>query len=407
MLFSTAITIITVMMLAWLLSPTMRENPQWQATVTPLASIVGSGFLIIAPLLYQIAGVFSVLVMLLIVLLASGLGRVMRHNIQHVEPMLRRRPAKSVLGLERISDFSLLFAYLISVAFYLSLLSAFVLRLWPSAAAWSEGQDMITTALLVFIGVQGFRGGLGALEHLEEYSVSIKLAIIVALLFALGSYFVQSPLSTISWQWPQGDWWYRIRLIAGTLLVIQGFETSRYLGQAYEWDMRCRSMRSAQRIAAGIYLLFVVLMVPLLYGNGGVAVEETAIIDLAVQVASILGPLLLLAAIMSQFSAAVADTLGAGGLAGELIPGRGRGRERYRYLVFTAAAVVLVWLSDVFELISLASRAFALYYLVQCLLALRVMQAREQQRSLAYWATVALALVMGFVVLFALPVESL
>jgi D-alanyl-lipoteichoic acid acyltransferase DltB (MBOAT superfamily) len=164
-------------------------------------------------------------------------------------------------------------------------------------------------------------------------------------------------------------------------------------------------MRSAQRIAAGIYLLFVVLMVPLLYGNGGVAVEETAIIDLAVQVASILGPLLLLAAIMSQFSAAVADTLGAGGLAGELIPGRGR--ERYSYLVFTAAAVVLVWLSDVFELISLASRAFALYYLVQCLLALRVMQAREQQRSLAYWATVALALVMGFVVLFALPVESL
>ena len=404
MLFSTAITIITVMMLAWLLSPTMRENHQWQATVTPLASIVGSGFLIIAPLLYQIAGAFSVLVILVIVLIAAALGRVIRHNIQYVEPMLRRRPAKSVMGLERLSDLSLLFAYLISVAFYLSLLSAFILRLWPSANAWSEGQDMITTAMLVFIGVQGFRGGLGALEQLEEYSVSIKLAIIVALLFALGAYFVQSPLSTITFHWPDGDWWYRLRLIAGTLLVVQGFETSRYLGQAYEWDVRCRSMRSAQRIAAGIYLLFVVLMVPLLYGNGGVAVEETAIIDLAVQVASVLGPLLLLAAIMSQFSAGVADTLGAAGLAGELLPRRWN--DRYSYLLFSAGAILLVWFTDVFQLISLASRAFALYYLIQCLLALRVMQAREESRTPRYWMTWGLLVVMAFVVVFALPVEG-
>jgi hypothetical protein len=46
--------------------------------------------------------------------------------------------------------------------------------------------DCLATAVLLFIGIFGWKQGLRGLERLEEYSVTIKLAIIASLLFALG-----------------------------------------------------------------------------------------------------------------------------------------------------------------------------------------------------------------------------
>ncbi len=48
--------------------------------------------------------------------------------------------------------------------------------------------NALTTAVLLFIGIAGWRRGLKGLELLEEYSVSVKLAIIGTLLLGLGFY---------------------------------------------------------------------------------------------------------------------------------------------------------------------------------------------------------------------------
>jgi hypothetical protein len=48
-------------MLAFLLNPRLEKNKLWKATVIPLASIIGSGYLVCAPLLYYILGDWAVL----------------------------------------------------------------------------------------------------------------------------------------------------------------------------------------------------------------------------------------------------------------------------------------------------------------------------------------------------------
>lgn len=384
-----------------LLRPKLRDDPYWQATVTPLASIIGSGFLVVAPLLREIAGSAAILVMMMILLVAWMLGSVVRYNIQYLEPVLENEPSSALTRLEELGDLALALAYVVSVAFYLSLLTSFLLSPFNSVAEiW---RDVLTTAILVLIGVVGWRRGLHSLEWLEEYSVSIKLAIIGSLFVALIWYALHAPSGAYDFIVPTGDWRERLRLIAGTLLVVQGFETSRYLGEEYSADMRRASMRTAQIITAAIYILFVLLMTPLLMANGRVANDETAIIGLAGLVAPVLPLLLIVAAVMSQFSAAVADTVGAGGITAEL--SRHRLRARLGYLLVTGFAIVLIWVADVFETISLASRAFALYYLIQCILALRMKVQHRQHRSWCFVFYCITALVMLAVVIFAKSVE--
>jgi len=53
--------------LAWMWSPRVRKSAEWRATVTPLASIIGSGFLIAGPLIAVIVGKAAPFVMLAIV----------------------------------------------------------------------------------------------------------------------------------------------------------------------------------------------------------------------------------------------------------------------------------------------------------------------------------------------------
>lgn len=60
--------------------------------------------------------------------------------------------------------------------------------------------------------------------------------------------------------------------------------------------------------------------------------------------------------------------------------------------------MALSWAGSTFMMIALASRAFALYYLSQCLVALSVCRNhRERARFFL------VALVLGFVLLFAVP----
>ena len=95
--------------------------------------------------------------------------------------------------------------------------------------------------------------------------------------------------------------------------------------------------------------------------------DETAIIGAMEIVAPILPLLLVAAALSAQLSAAVADTSGSGGLIAELTTGRLTPRQGYALLV--AVGLLLTWTTNVFQIISYASRAFALYYALQAAIA--------------------------------------
>ena len=71
----------------------------------------------------------------------------------------------------------------------------------------------------------------------------------------------------------------------------------------------------------------------------------------------------LAAALAAQFSAAIADTGGCGGLVHELT--NEKVPTRHSYVLVAGLGIALTWFADVFESISYASRAFALYYALQ------------------------------------------
>ena len=126
------------------------------------------------------------------------------------------------------------------------------------------------------------------------------------------------------------------------------------------------SMKLAQWVSTLIYLAYVIFLA-YLFSPGQTGLSETAIIDLMGYVAPLLPALLILAALSAQLSAAIADTGGCGGLVRELT--HHRVSERQTYLLLVVVGLLLTWAADIFAIISYASRAFALYYALQCAVA--------------------------------------
>ena len=260
----------------------------------------------------------------------------------------------------------------------------------------------ITSALLLLILAIGSTRGFTALERLEQVSVSVKLAIIAGLLAGMALFFrdrvvhdglVANPVHV--------DGWSGLALAFGLIVTVQGFETSRYLREIYDAPTRIRSMRLAQVLATAIYVAYIVLMAYVFPADDGM-VSETGVIDMTARVSTILPAMLMVAALSAQFSAAIADTGGSGGLVHELT--RGRVRQGMTYAALTAGGLAMTWLFDVFAIISYASRAFALYYGLQALLAAIRAGTRKAQ-----WARVAFYLALAFLALamtvFGRPVE--
>ncbi len=382
------------------LLPQIRKNPLWGATVTPLASIIGSGFLVIAPLLAAVAGSYALAAMLGIVLLAYAVGHIIRYNIHFAEPLEHARATPRGLRLaEQFSGAALSIAYVISVAFYIRLLASFALSLTPINNNFYE--DMLATGILLSIAIIGYLRGLRGLEVVETISVSIKLSIIVALLVGLFWHNLGSGIWIADLVADDADIWSRLRMLGGMLLVVQGFETSRYLGGDYPSDVRRKTMNWAQISSALIYLAFVALVMPLLVHLPGGKPDETAIIGLTAYVAPVLPFLLVIAALMSQLSAGIADTVGAGGLVVEET--NGRIVEKTAYPALIGFSIALIWMFDIFEVISIASRTFAFYYMMQAIVAVLVARKNRHFGQMGFAAM--LALLLGLIVIFAIPVE--
>lgn len=366
--------------------------------VTPLASIMGSGFLVSLPLLAGSVGNLALVFMAGLLLLAYGVGGAIRFNIRHFEPVENDRGLAQ--GVAFISRIVLAAAYFISVAYYLQLLAAFVLGSFNihdvQLANW------ITTALLLLIGFVGIWKGLRTLESVETYAVSLNLGMIAALLLAL-VWHNGMLLATGGWTLPEitGSIDFTdLRVVLGLLIVVQGFETSRYLGSEHPAEQRIRTMRLAQWISSGIYLVFIALATVLYHK--GLGSDVTAIIDMTRPVAWILPIMIAIAAVGSQFSAAVADTAGAGGLIQDISKRRVPLPVAYGFMMLVTVA--LTWETNVNEIISFASRAFALFYFLQCVVA--GMMANSQKRTILLKGRFfGLALICLVVFLFGIPSE--
>ncbi len=389
-----AVSLVFLIFLIFFLNPKLERKRIWTATVTPLASIIGSGYLVSAPLLYYALGDCAFFGMFGIVLLAYLIGSSIRFNIRKEEKINEYVITRE---LESFSNLSLSFAYFISVAFYLRLLSAFIFSGFFERNPIYE--SLFTTALLVFIGIAGFLKGLNFLEFLEKYAVALKLSVIFSFLIALtlhdigNSFAIKGECKPVNFE--------TLRILAGILLIVQGFETSKYLGEKYTKEERIKSMKLAQLISGFIYISFIALITPILYELEGKPLDETAIIFLASSISLVLGYLIRLGPLMSQFSAAVADTIGAGGLISKET--HGRISSRLGYLMVGTIDTVIIWSSNVFEIIALASKAFAFYYLLQVLISF-ILSVKERNTLSAIFFFI-LSLLLIFVVILGKSAE--
>lgn len=402
-MLSILIIVVAVLVAGYLaFSKRLAGSSRWKATATPLASIMGSGFLVSAPLLADTVGNLALVCMAALLALAYAVGSAIRFNIRHFEPIENagHGPAQTIAFLSRIV---LAGAYFISVTYYLQLLAAFLAN--AAGITSQTATHAITTALLVIIGGVGMWRGLKTLESLEKYAIALNLGMIGALLFGLTVYNVHL-LGSGEWVLPDISSdinLYDARLLLGLLIIVQGFETSRYLGDEHPAEERIRTMRLAQLSSGAIYLVFIGLVTVLFHEGFGA--DVTAIVSMAKPVAIVLPTLITVAAIGSQFSAAVADNEGAGGLIEDIT--NHRIPIRYAYFLILLITVTLTWETDVNGIIAYASRAFALFYTLQCMVAFVVAWQVKglPRRSVRLVGYASLAIICLLVFTLGLPTE--
>lgn len=351
--------------------------------------------------MWTLVGFDSFWVLFSILVLAYAIGSIVRFDILHIEPLLgAKEGGKSFRFLNTLSYFTLGISYLISIAFYIRILSAFVLKGFSIEDEFMS--NVLTTVILGSIGAIGYFYGFRWLEKLTEISVNIKICVILVFLLALFyfdwvvlDFHPMSPPKTIHYSWET------IRKIFGILLIVQGFEISRYMGKQYSTEMRIKTMKSAQIISALIYLSFIFLVTYLMGENQ--AISETEIINLGGKVSAFLPIAITIGAVFSQFSAAVADTIGTGGIVTEYT--KNKISLNHAYLMVTVFAIILIWSANIYEIISYASRSFAAYYLTQCMQAVyanQIFQIKSVYWSF-YFAFIGIAL--AILMIFGLPAE--
>ncbi|MDF1861734.1 MAG: hypothetical protein P1U87_16065 [Verrucomicrobiales bacterium] len=366
------------------------------ATSTPLSSIFGSGFLVIVPILAGAVGKYSVVAMAAVCAFAYAVGSVIRFNIRNAEPALADNPSEMTLSMERSSDFALVLAYVISVCLYLHILSSFVLGGFGADTPLNE--NLLTTAIVLGIMAIALMKGLDALGRLEEIGLYVTLLIIVLLLVGFSIFDLKAMQSADGIVMPEATThtpWDVLTIVAGTLIVVQGFETSRYLEKDFDVEIRVRSSRLSQIISTVVYLLFIAVALPVVHTLNGQYDDNSLLRLVGTAVAVLVAPLIIAAA-LSQFSAAVADTLGATGNMEEAT--HGHLSARWGTLFVGIGAIALSWSANTEQILAIASRAFAFYYFLQCLVAFSVCPSAGKRVGI-----LAVAAVLLFITVFAVP----
>ena len=367
------------------------------ATVTPLASIFGSGFLIIIPILERELGALAAVGMAGVCLVAWMVGIAVRHNVAVAEPLAaadRLDPTTS--RIDRASDLVIVVAYVISVALYLRILALFVVGYVSTGSGVSE--RLLAVSLVALITAVGLVRGLAGLELLER----LALGAVLLLVLAIGAAFAGNDASQLLGGGlrlppaPRPGLVSVLLVLGGIVITVQGFETVRYL-QHIDRQARIAGCRVSQLISSFVYILVVALATPLM-GLGTRSGADRGLLELVQRVAPLLALPLVLCAVLSQFSAATADTeAGVGNLR---VIGWAPLRGRRRYLLVGGAGAVLAATLGTSVIIVVASRAFAAYYALQCVVALRT--SNRARTRIGYGV---LALVMVAITLLAEPAQ--
>ncbi len=370
-----------------------------RATVTPLASILGSGLLIIVPVLERTLGPLAVLGAVGVSALAWLVGTAIRHNVTTVEPRVAAGDLDPVTALlERIGDGVIVVAYVISVALYLRIMAQYVLGYVTPGGHHPVIERLIAVAAVVVIVVVGITRGFDGLDRLDRVSLIAVLVLTTVLGGALvwhdgtellaGRGLSLPPL-------PGVGLGTLLLVLGGIVITVQGFETVRYLGDAFDAPTRVWASRVAQLTAASIYIGFTAAATPAM-GLGTPAGADETLLDITDRIAPFLALPLALSAVLSQFSAGIADTAAADGNLRRLSPTTMRGARPY--LISGLAAVALAATVPTFTIVAIASRAFAAYYAFQCVVALRTSDGAARKAGYG-----VLAGVMVLITLFALP----
>ena len=128
----------------------------------------------------------------------------------------------------------------------------------------------------------------------------------------------------------------------------------------------------------------------------------TGLIDVIGRVTPWLPFVVVAGAIASQFSAAVADSIGASGLVSDATHQFVDARQAY--LIIGAVSAFVIWETNVVSLVAMASRAFALFYALQCLVAVLI-ACGNGRNAIANWF--GLHALMSFAVaVFGIPAEG-
>lgn len=364
------------------------------ATATPLASILGSGLLIIVPVLERILGSLSVLGAAAVCGLAYLVGTAVRHNVRVVEPQVEAGDAEPLLRrLDRTADAVIVVAYVISVALYLRIMAQYVVTyLEPAGAPTLE--RVIAGATVAGIVVVGVLRGFAGLDLLDRVALSVVLVLTTVLGVTLLGHDVVHLGELRLPPVPHQGGVHVLLVLGGIVITVQGFETVRYLGQEYDAETRIWSSRVAQLVSSSIYIGFVLVATPVL-GLGTAAGPDDTLLDVTDRVAPWLALPLVVSAVLSQLSAGVADTAAADGNLRSLSDWMRGSRP---YLVSGLAAILLAATVPTFTIVAIASRAFAAYYAIQAVMALRTTSKRHAQIGYG-----ALALVMVAITVLAEP----
>jgi len=369
----------TLAVTALLFSKPVEKSGWWAATAVPLASIIGSGFLVVAPILQMSTGRMAAAAMLLLVTLAYMIGSAIRFNIRYVEPKLAANTLhRAPYTLEIVSQWALAFAYVVSVTYYLTLFGDFLLR--GAGMVDPMLSKSVTSAVILFIAFYGQHRGFNFLGRFE----AVKLGIIAGLLAGLVFGNTEAILHGV-WELPASDiepGWHEMQMVLGMLIVVQGFETSRYLGERFPPQLRIRYYFKYPLPTEG---------------------QDTAIITLSHHIATILPIMLVVLALIAQFDAAVADAQGGSGLLSEL--SRKRISAGMGYILIAAGGLLIVWTSNVFEVIVYASKSFAVYYALQsCVAALTALKHEDiPHRFMKFFGFSLVASAALSVVIFGIP----
>jgi hypothetical protein len=397
-LFNSLIAIFTLGGLAWFLyRPKVQASATYKAMVVPLANIMDVGFIVLSPIIVVLVGYDAPWVMLALCLLAILMGFAISYNINNYEPLVGK-PDK----LHRWNSaalWSLVLASVANIAYYALLLMTLVLL--PIGDLYSpELASATAAALLAALMVYGFVKGLAKLNDLGNKTTAFNLAAIVAVLVAFAIFNIQRLVGT-DFDWPDFNApndAETFRKVLGLFALVQGFEASRYLGAYFSTEVRIKTMRSAQYIASIVFVLFVALSL-ILFATVKVKPDAAAIFTVSSEVSVFLPFLIMAAALGSELSAIVNATESRTDMLAQQVGDRLP--KRWTFPLLLVPTILVVLLTDVTSAVALASRVFALYYLLQAYIAGRLAWRAKKWGWVAFF--IGLGLAMGAVAVFGIP----